>query len=51
MLLSPACLAPPKMPRRGFLALWTLVVLLQLVLVPLQLAGYLLSPCLEVRDL
>lgn len=51
MLLSPACLAPLKMSRRGSLALWTFMVLLQLALVPSQLAGYRLNPCLEVRDL
>uniref|UniRef100_A0A663NBY8 Toll-like receptor 4 n=1 Tax=Athene cunicularia TaxID=194338 RepID=A0A663NBY8_ATHCN len=37
-----------KMPRRGALPLRTLVVLLQLALVPSQLAGCLLNPCLEV---
>nr|UHH89844.1 TLR4 [Eudyptula minor minor]UHH89845.1 TLR4 [Eudyptula albosignata] len=37
-----------KMPRREALPPWTLVVLLQLVLVPSQLAGCLLNPCLEV---
>nr|QIM74408.1 toll-like receptor 4 [Pygoscelis papua]QIM74409.1 toll-like receptor 4 [Pygoscelis papua]QIM74410.1 toll-like receptor 4 [Pygoscelis papua]QIM74411.1 toll-like receptor 4 [Pygoscelis papua]QIM74412.1 toll-like receptor 4 [Pygoscelis papua] len=37
-----------KMPWREVLPLWTLVVLLQLVLVPSQLAGCLLNPCLEV---
>ncbi|XP_009905383.2 toll-like receptor 4 [Dryobates pubescens] len=36
------------MPRRGALPLWTLLVLLQLVLIPSQLAGCLLNPCLEV---
>ncbi|PKU33827.1 toll-like receptor hypothetical protein [Limosa lapponica baueri] len=35
------------MPRRGPLPPWTLVVLLQLVLVSSQVAGCLLSPCLE----
>ncbi|KAM6047084.1 toll-like receptor 4 isoform 1-T1 [Theristicus caerulescens] len=37
-----------KMPRRGDLLPWTLVVLLQLVLVPSLLVGCLLNPCLEV---
>ncbi|XP_027543785.1 toll-like receptor 4 [Neopelma chrysocephalum] len=36
------------MPRRRALPLWTLLVPLQLVLVPWLLAGCLLNPCLEV---
>lgn len=40
-----------KMPRREALPLRTLVVLLQLMLVPSRLASCLLNPCLEVRDL
>ncbi|KAM6047940.1 toll-like receptor 4 [Chlamydotis macqueenii] len=36
------------MPRREAFPPWTLVVLLQLALVPSQLAGCLLSPCSEV---
>ncbi|XP_032056239.1 toll-like receptor 4 [Aythya fuligula] len=36
------------MPRRAALLPWTFVGLLQLVLILLQLAGCLLSPCLEV---
>ncbi|XP_027506168.1 toll-like receptor 4 isoform X2 [Corapipo altera] len=36
------------MPRRRALPLWTLLVLLQLALVPSPLAGCLLDPCLEV---
>ncbi|KAL9826610.1 toll-like receptor 4 [Geothlypis trichas] len=36
------------MPRRGILALGTLLVLLQLAFVPSPLAGCLLDPCLEI---
>ncbi|KAM6243992.1 toll-like receptor 4 [Porphyrio hochstetteri] len=36
------------MPRKGILPQWTLMVLLQLVLVPSQLSGCFFNPCLEV---